>query len=431
MMEAQFIGRILINAAYGSVSEEVSYLRAEMFSDPVHRLLFSAITECVHEGGLFDVETVRRKLRGSGDEFAENACREITAIIRVSESFAHPMSYARTIREQHELAGMDAALRGVAGKIADGMSAEDARSALSEAYNAIMDADTGSGGYSRISDIIAGRSEDIINQRHMDAGIMTGHSGLDNILYGFKPSDFIVVAARPSVGKTAFMLDIARRVAMNGTKVGILSLEMASFQILDRMVASETGMNIMTRAPFSEDQKDELRNAYTKLSELPICIDDSTGMTATDVRNMAGTMVRRDGINLLLVDYLQLIDSDNPDADGEYARITEVSKAMKRTARELGIPVIALSQLSRDIEKRKGEGLKPPAPNNADLRGSGNLEADADVIVFLQSWASEYAGDETSAVIVTVTKHRNGRIGGITMLFDKETGVFGEAGHVV
>jgi replicative DNA helicase len=263
------------------------------------------------------------------------------------------------------------------------------------------------------------RFDNLSKGDHEMRGIPSGFPALDNLLAGFQRSDLIILAARPSVGKTALALDIARQTAIkHGTPVGIFSLEMSSQQLVDRMLAAEARVDawkLRTGKIDSDDEFERIRDGMERLSKAPIYIDDQPANNALVMRSVARRLKREHGIGLLIVDYLQLMTStSNRQSDSLVQQVTEISRSLKILARELDVPVIALSQLSRAIEQRRGR------PRLSDLRDSGSIEQDADVVMFIHN-EDRYKedGEEKSNVVeILVEKHRNGPTGKVDLYFD-------------
>ena len=258
-------------------------------------------------------------------------------------------------------------------------------------------------------------------------GVPTGFKSLDNLLAGFQPSDLIIIAARPAVGKTSLALDIARRTAVeHNTPVGIFSLEMSSHQLVDRVMAAQSRLDswLLRRGRIKGDQFVALRNALDELSRAPIYIDDQPGNTIMRMRSAARKLKIEKGLKLLIVDYLQLmVPSGARASDSLVQQVTEISRSLKHLARELNIPVLALSQLSRDVEKRGGE------PRLSDLRDSGSIEQDADVVIFIHGEDkkdNDGRRQQMSEKKIIIAKHRNGPVGSVVMQFDNQKTSFTE-----
>jgi replicative DNA helicase len=255
-------------------------------------------------------------------------------------------------------------------------------------------------------------------------GVPTGFRDLDNKLAGFQKSDLIILAARPSMGKTALALDIARTVAtQHNIPVGIFSLEMSSQQLVDRMLAAEskvdswklrTGKNLSIENDFNA-----IKTAMDTLSRAPIFIDDQPANNILKMRAIARRLKSEKGLGLIIVDYLQLmVPTQSRNSDNMVQQVTEISRSLKHLARELEIPVIALSQLSRAVESRGGK------PRLSDLRDSGSIEQDADVVMFIHREANEDGGGKKQEAEILIEKHRNGPTGMVKLYFDQQKTTF-------
>ena len=251
-------------------------------------------------------------------------------------------------------------------------------------------------------------------------GVPTGFTSLDNVLSGFQKSDLIILAARPSMGKTTFALDLARNAALQyKASVGIFSLEMSDQQLVDRMLAAEAGVDSwkLRTGRLSTDQEFEaVQTAMAKLGEAPIHIDDQPGTNILQMRSSARRLKNEHGLDLLIVDYLQLIHPTSTKAsDSMVQQITEISRSLKLLARELDVPVLALSQLSRAVEQRGGK------PRLSDLRDSGSIEQDADVVMFIHredKANKDQESERPNIAEILIEKHRNGPVGLAELYFD-------------
>ncbi len=256
-------------------------------------------------------------------------------------------------------------------------------------------------------------------------GIPTGYTALDKLLSGLQNSDLVILAARPSLGKTTFALDMVRHIAVNSkVAVGIFSLEMSKEQLVDRLLASEAQVDLwkMRTGRLSDKEDDDdfprIGRAMGVLSEAPIFIDDSANANIMEIRTKARRLKMEHNLGFLVVDYLQLMDGGGRQ-ENRVQEISEISRALKQIARELDIPVLALSQLSRAVENRS-----PAIPKLADLRESGSIEQDADVVMFIYRRAKDKTrGDcpeeEKHLAEIHVDKHRNGPTGVVRLFFDE------------
>jgi replicative DNA helicase len=274
---------------------------------------------------------------------------------------------------------------------------------------------------------------DRIDELHRESGklrgLPTGFTDLDNLLAGLQRSDLVILAARPSVGKTTLALDIARFVATKQkTPVGIFSLEMSKEQLVDRLLCSEAGVDLwrMRTGKLSEKEDDfpRIGHAMGVLSEAPIFIDDSATANVMEIRTKARRLQAEHGLSLIMVDYLQLMEGRN--TENRVQEIAEITRGLKALARELNVPVLALSQLSRAVEMSK-----PAIPKLAHLRESGSIEQDADVVMFIYRKAADknYHPDDISPeerhlAEVHIAKHRNGPTGLVRLFFDENRVTF-------
>ncbi len=263
------------------------------------------------------------------------------------------------------------------------------------------------------------RFEHLSANQDQHRGVPTGFSALDNILAGFQKSDLIILAARPSMGKTTLALDLARNASLkHGASVGIFSLEMSDQQLVDRMLASEAGVDSwkLRTGKLSTDQEFQaVQDAMARLAEARIHIDDEPGTNIIKMRSSARRLKNEHGLDMLIVDYLQLMSPTNTKAsDSMVQQVTEISRSLKILARELDVPVLALSQLSRAVEQRGGR------PRLSDLRDSGSIEQDADVVMFIHREDKlNKESDRPNIAEIMVEKHRNGPVGMAELYFDE------------
>jgi replicative DNA helicase len=265
-------------------------------------------------------------------------------------------------------------------------------------------------------------SFDRIDELHKDKeslrGVSTGFKNLDAVLAGLQPSDLVIIAGRPSMGKTAFALNIAHNVAVKDqVPVAIFSLEMSKEQLVDRLLASEAGIDSWKLRTGNLDDNDFLKinHAYGALSEAPLFIDDSSIINVLEMRTKARRLQAEHGLGMIIIDYLQLMSGSNP--ENRVQEVSAISRSLKSLARELNVPVVALSQLSRAVEQRPSK-----IPQLSDLRESGSIEQDADVVMFV--YREEMYDEDTerkNIMDILIRKHRNGPIGQAELYFKKET----------
>ena len=259
---------------------------------------------------------------------------------------------------------------------------------------------------------------------HKDAlrGLPTGFKDLDNLLSGFQKSDLIILAARPSVGKTTLALDFARKSAiMHGKSIGIFSLEMSSQQLVDRMLSAESRVNAwnLRTGKLSADREfSQLRDSLDRLSKAKIYIDDTPGNSIVRMKAVSRRLKAEKGLDFIIVDYLQLMTTSK-NYDSMVNQVTEISRSLKSLAKELDVPVLALSQLNRAVESRGGK------PKLSDLRDSGSIEQDADVVIFIhREDRGKDESEKTNIAEILIEKHRNGPTGKVDLYFDEKTTTF-------
>ncbi len=271
------------------------------------------------------------------------------------------------------------------------------------------------------------RIDELHKSDHAFRGVPTAYPDLDNMLAGLQNSDLIILAARPSVGKTTFALDLARQVGVFAkVPVGIFSLEMGADQLVDRMLAAQAGVDLWrlrTGKLSSEGPNNDferLSDAMGVLAQAPIFIDDSGSLNIMEMRTMARRLQAEHNLGLIIVDYLQLMEGRSRNGDNRVQEISEISRGLKQLARELNIPVIALSQLSRAVESRPDQ-----IPKLADLRESGSIEQDADVVMFLYREDRVKPDTPNKGIAdVIIAKHRNGPVGKIQLYFEENSTTF-------
>lgn len=283
-------------------------------------------------------------------------------------------------------------------------------------------------------DTLLAEAFDRIDELHKQSGKMrglpTGFTDLDKLLAGLQKSDLVILAARPSVGKTSLALDIARQTAVK-TKVpvGLFSLEMSKEQLVDRMLCAQANVSLwrMRTGKLSDKEEDDdfsrIGQAMGVLSEAPIYIDDSATSNIMEMRTKARRLQIEKGLGLLVIDYLQLMEGRGKYGDNRVQEVSEITRALKGIARELNIPVLALSQLSRAVEQSK-----PAIPKLSHLRESGSIEQDADIVMFIYRKAADRGYDidqlpesEKNSAELYVAKHRNGPTGKVNLYFDENT----------
>src|SRR5699024_5366972 len=298
---------------------------------------------------------------------------------------------------------------------------------LSEAEKNMMEVSNrkNAGDFQHIQDVLVDTYDNIERlhtQQGEVTGIPTGFTDLDKVTAGFQRNDLIIVAARPSVGKTAFALNIAQNVATKTTEnVAIFSLEMGADQLVSRMLCAEGNIDAQVLRTGALQAKDweKLTLAMGSLSNAGIFIDDSSGIRVNEIRSKCRRLQQEHGLGMIIIDYLQLIQGSGKAGESRQQEVSEISRSLKGLARELKVPVIALSQLSRSVEQRQDK-----RPMMSDLRESGSIEQDADIVSFLYREDYYDKESENNMIEIIIAKQRNGPTGTVSLAFKKEYNKF-------
>jgi len=420
--EQSVLGALLIDKeAMVKISDVI---RPADFYKSAHGLIFEAMLDLSESGNPIDILSLSNKLE-ENKKLSEVGGRSFLLSLAASvPSSAHIVHYANIVRKKSTFRG----LINASGEITEMGYAEtdDVEQVLDKAEQKLFQVSQRSlkQNFSAVKDIL-GETFERIDELHKGGdklrGVPTGYPDLDNLLAGFQKSDLVILAARPSMGKTTLALDLARHVAIREKiPVGIFSLEMSKEQLVDRLLCSEAQVDLwkMRTGKLStqgeNDDFSKIGETMGVLSEAPIFIDDSPGSNIMELRTKARRLHTEHKLGFIVVDYLQLMEGRN--TENRVQEVSEISRALKGIARELNIPVLALSQLSRAVEART-----PPIPQLSDLRESGSIEQDADVVMFI--YREEMYKKETerkNIAEIHIKKHRNGPTGQIDLFFDHE-----------
>ncbi len=400
------------------------FLQSRDFYRANHQEIYKACQELFEKGESIDLLTVSDRLKDKGllEEIGGNSY--LTELINSVPTASNVLGYAKIIQKKRIL--RDLIETGSEVTNLGYNETEDPDILLDQAEKRIFSiAQKGlSQNFLPIKDALSDAFERIDKlSKHKEGlrGLSTGFSDLDNLLAGFQKSDLVILASRPSLGKSALAMNIAGHVAISEKiPVGIFSLEMARDQLVDRVIADQAGIDLwrLRTGKLSADGED---NDFTRiqqvlgiLSEAPIYIDDAATSNILQMRALARRLQAEKGLGLIIVDYLQLMEPRNAQVT-MVQQMTEISRSLKSLARELNVPVLALSQLSRAVEQRS-----PQIPRLSDLRETGAIEQDADVVLFIYR-EDRYRSDTTRKNIadIIVAKHRNGPVGKIELYFDE------------
>lgn len=402
------------------------FLESRDFYKKTHQEIYQAMQELFEKGDPIDVLSVAARLKEKGqlEEVGGNAY--VTELINSVPTASHVMAYAKIVQKKRILRDLISVSHEIGTMGYD--EAEDTDLLLDKAESSIFAIAQKSlaQNFTKVKDSLEEAFEriDMLSKHEKGTrGVPTGFADLDNILSGLQKSDLVILAARPSLGKSALAMDIARRVAVHQQiPVGVFSLEMSKDQVIDRLIASQAGVDLwkLRTGRLSSTGNDNdfarIQEAMGVLSEAPLYVEDSSLQNVLKMRAMARRLQANQGLDLLIVDYLQLMEPRNPQTP-LVQQVSEISRALKGLARELNIPVLALSQLSRAVEQRT-----PQRPRLSDLRESGSLEQDADVVLFIYR-EDKYKADPTNQGIaeIIVAKHRNGPVGSAKLYFNERT----------
>ncbi len=422
--EQSVIGAIFLEPQALITAAEI--LQSEDFYRVAHQKIFQTMNRLSDQGKPIDVVTVTEELASKKELEDVGGLSYLTEIANSVPTAANIAHYARIVEEKALLRRL---IRVATNIVEDGFTREDEVEALlSEAEKKMMEVSNrkNAGDFRHIKDVLVQTYDNIelLHSRKGDiTGVPTGFRDLDRITAGFQRNDLIIVAARPSVGKTAFALNVAQNVATKTEEnVAIFSLEMGAEQLVMRMLCAEGNIDaqvLRTGALTAEDWR-KLTMAMGSLSNAGIFIDDTPGIRINEIRSKCRRLKQEYGLGMILIDYLQLIVGSGNGKENRQQEVSEISRSLKSLARELQVPVIALSQLSRGVEQRQDK-----RPMMSDLRESGSIEQDADIVSFL--YREDYYDKETenqNMIEIIIAKQRNGPTGTVTLAFVKEFNKF-------
>ncbi|HEU4677124.1 MAG TPA: replicative DNA helicase [Candidatus Paceibacterota bacterium] len=395
----------------------------ESFYADKHREIYRAILDTFMHGDPIDLLSVTTKLKTRNLLERVGGASYVTELVESVPAAGNAIYYAELVQNKSILRGLINAADDIAElAYSDPENIEEAMDVAEKKVYQVTNAPT-TQKFTPIGSSLTeawDRFEKLNSSEDAHRGIPTGFSAIDNLLAGLQKSDLIILAARPSMGKTTFALDIARNAALlAGASVGIFSLEMSDQQLVDRLLAAEAGVDswkLRTGKLSSDHEFEAVQAAMARLAEAPIHIDDQPGNNILKMRSSARRLKNEHGLDLLIVDYLQLMSPTATKAsDSMVQQVTEISRSLKILARELDVPVVALSQLSRAVEQRGGK------PRLSDLRDSGSIEQDADVVMFIHREDKiNKESDRPNIAEILIEKHRNGPVGSAELYFDEK-----------
>ena len=426
--EQAVLGAMLIDKEAIAKASEI--LTSSDFYREAHRVIFNAMLELYNKNEAVDMVTVTEILKRDNKLEDIGGLAYITSLANVVLTAANVKYHADIVAEKSVLRQLvrvstEIAAMGYEANDDVGTLLDTAESRILEISNRKKKAD-----FTPINDVLmesVQNIEKLINNKGGLTGLPSGFADLDKLTSGLHPSDFIILAARPSMGKTALALNIVQNVALRAHKkiggeprsVAFFSLEMSKEQLVNRMLCAEAGIDSqrLRVGEMKDDDWDSLWGACDLMSKAKIYIDDTAGITVMDMRSRARRLKAEHGLDLVVVDYLQLMQGSGKrnNSGDRQQEVSEISRSLKALARELDVPVLALSQLSRSVEARQVK-----RPMLSDLRESGSLEQDADIVAFL--YREDYYNPETENkhTELIIAKHRNGPVDTVNLFFHKQ-----------
>lgn len=425
--EMSALGSLMLDK--DAIYKVVDFLSSRDFYKPIHQDIYEAMLDLFNKREPIDVLSVTNRLREKGKLEEVGGSGYLTSLINTVPTASHVAHYASIVRRKRLLRDLIEASHHISQL--GYKESEDVENIIDEAEQRIF----GVAKDSLRQEFVVVREAleeawERIDRLHKGDGVLrgvtTGFPDLDNYLGGLQKSDLIILASRPSVGKTSLALNIARNIAREEKKaVGLFSLEMSREQLVDRLIAAEAGVDLWRlrtgrmRDDGPENDFARVRDAMEALNNLPIYIDDTASPTVVELRAKARRLQAERDLGLVVIDYLQLING--PDrAESRVQEVSEISRSLKAMAKELNVPVLAVSQLSRGVEMRH-----PAIPKLSDLRESGSIEQDSDVVMFIYREDKDKRNtDRKNIAEIHIEKHRNGPTGKVELYFHEETASF-------
>jgi replicative DNA helicase len=420
-LEKSILGALMIDEE--AIYKVADMLFPENFYEKKHKLIFDAVTSLYGQQKAIDLLTISAELKKKNNLKDAGGNIYLTELVESVPTSAHVEEYAKLVKDlsvRRKMISLAANIDEFAYQeqekvdvLLDRAERDLLNISESNTKNDFVHVAT-------LLDESFKRQEELNKDPNKLRGVRTGFSYLDNLLGGLQESDLIILAARPSVGKSAFAFDVARHAAVyENKKVGIFSLEMSNTQVMDRLLSMQVGVGLwdLRMGKLSDDALSRLSDAMGILSESGLYVDDTPGIGILEMRAKARRLKFEKGLDLIIVDYLQLITGTR--MESRVQEVSDISRSLKALARELSVPVLALSQLSRAVEQRNDN-----KPQLSDLRDSGSIEQDADVVVFLSRVGGDDENNQNRQL--TIAKHRNGPTGGVELYFVKEQARFRE-----
>ena len=427
-IERVVLGALMVDSDAFSVVSEL--LKPETFYEPRHQKIYEAIRNMNMDERPVDIMTLNDELSKMGEIDKVGGVDYLMEISSQVASAAHVESHARILAEKY----MQRQLIHFAGDIETKAydSSVDVDELMQQAEGSLFQISQNNmkQDFTQVAPVVKNAVE--ILQRAASnkgglTGIPTGYTGMDEITSGWQASDLVIIAGRPAMGKTSFALSIAKNVAVDyDVPIGFFSLEMNNVQLVNRLISNvcEISGKKILNGQLEQPEWERLDKKLRKLTGAPIYIDDTPGLSVFELRTKARRLVREKGVKLLMIDYLQLMNANGMKFGSRQEEVSTISRSLKGIAKELNIPVLALSQLSRNVENR--EGLEGKRPQLSDLRESGAIEQDADMVLFVHRpeyyhiYQDEKGNDLHGMAQIIIAKHRKGSVGDVLLNFRGE-----------
>ena len=426
--ERVVLGALMVDADAFSIVSEI--LKPESFYEPRHQKIYEAIRNMNMDERPVDIMTLANELTKMGEIEKVGGAQYLMEISSQVASAAHIEAHARILAQKY----MARQLIHYAGEIETQAYDEtvDVDQLMQRAEGELftLSQNNMKQDYTQVAPVVK-NAVDILQRAAENkgglTGIPTGYSGMDEMTSGWQASDLVIIAGRPAMGKTSFALSIAKNVAVDyGVPVGFFSLEMNNVQLVNRLISNvcEISGHKILNGQLDPSDWEKLDKRIGRLTAAPIYVDDTPGLSVFELRTKARRLVREKGVKLIMIDYLQLMNANGMKFGSRQEEVSTISRSLKGLAKELDIPVLALSQLSRNVENR--EGLDGKRPQLSDLRESGAIEQDADMVLFVHRpeyyhiYQDEKGNDLHGMAQIIIAKHRKGSTGDVLLNFRGE-----------
>lgn len=422
-VEEAILGALMIDKE--CITEVTDILKPEAFYKEAHQVIYAAISQLFADTQPIDILTVVQQLKSDGNLELVGGPSYISQLTNRVASAANAIFHARIITQKFIAREVIKVSTIMLEKAFD--ESNDVFDVLDSAEKSLFDISEGNikKNFGKMDDLLEEAIKQIEEASKKEdglSGVATGFYDLDRMTSGWQKSDLIILAGRPAMGKTAFVLSMARNMAVDfNTPVAIFSLEMSAVQLVNRLISSETGIvsDKIRRGKLEDHEYQQLHSRIGKLAKAPIFIDDTAALTIVELRAKARRLVAQHGVKIIIIDYLQLMTGNGEASGNRVNEVSMISRSLKIIAKELNVPIICLSQLSRSVESRGGD----KKPILSDLRESGSIEQDADIVSFI--YRPEYYdimedadGDPTEGRgHILIRKHRNGSTGDVKLKF--------------